>query len=57
MPRVIDIAEWLRLGVERGWCSEPVCVTHDGMPSTPEEDERWEDGGDPCVPGVRLYEP
>lgn len=51
----MDIEEWWRLGVESGWCSEPVCDTHDGMPVTDEERERFEEGADPCVPAVRLY--
>jgi hypothetical protein len=47
--------EWLEVGIRLGWCSEPVCNTHDGPPSTREEDEEWEAGYDPCVPAVRLY--
>jgi hypothetical protein len=46
---------WLDEGIEAGFCSQPVCNTHDGLPSTEEEDRDWEDGGDPCVPAVRLY--
>lgn len=42
------------MGIEKGYCSEPVCNTHDGLPSTEEEDAQWEDGLDPCVPAVRL---
>jgi hypothetical protein len=51
----VTFQEWLEIGMDLGYCSEPVCNTHDGLPSTPEEDEMWEDGGDPCVPAVRLY--
>jgi len=47
--------EWLTYGVGKGYCSAPVCNTHDGLPSSEEEDAQWEDGGDPCVPAVRLY--
>ncbi len=50
------MGEWLKLGIERGWCSEPVCSTHDGLPSTDAEGVQWEQGYDPCVPAVRLYE-
>lgn len=45
---------WLALGVRRGFCTEPVCSTHAGLPSTDEEDADWEAGLDPCVPAVRL---
>jgi hypothetical protein len=37
-----------------GYCTRPVCATHDGLPSTDEEDAEWEDGYDPCVAAVRL---
>jgi hypothetical protein len=32
-----------------------VCQTHDGVPQTPEEDDAWEDGWDPCIPVLRLW--
>lgn len=47
--------EWLRVGVNSKFCSEPVCATHDGLPWTEEELE--DDLDDPCVPGVRLWPP
>jgi hypothetical protein len=50
----ITFEEWLELGVGFGFCSEPVCDTHDGLPLTEEEKQAWEDGGDPCIPAVRL---
>lgn len=52
----MDMGEWLQLGVARGWCSEVVCDTHEGLPSTDAEFADWEQGFDPCVPAVRLYE-
>lgn len=48
--------EWLQIGIKEGWCSELVCDTHQGLPSTDEEDARWEAGEDPCVPAVRILE-
>jgi hypothetical protein len=54
--RVIDdVHSWIRYGVERGWVAEPVCNTHDGLPSTPEEAEAWDEGGDPCQAALRLW--
>jgi hypothetical protein len=32
-------AEWVALGVQLGYCSEATCATHDGTPTTPEEDQ------------------
>jgi hypothetical protein len=47
---------WLRNGIERGWISDPYCNTHDGGYEYMGEDEQqeWEDGGDPCCHVVRL---
>lgn len=47
--------EWLAYGMERNWCGPPVCVTHDGMPTTEDEDNAWEEGIDPCMHMVRMY--
>lgn len=47
--------DWLLLGMNNGWISKPVCSTHDGLPTTHEEDTEWEDGGDPCIYAVRLF--
>ena len=50
-----DAAEWIRIGVEKGWISDPFCYTHDGDPyMTEEEEKEWEDGGDPCTPVLKL---
>jgi len=46
--------EWLNYGVEQGFCSPPVCYTHDGLPTTFEEDESW-DEDEPCVHIIRPY--
>lgn len=51
-----DFEAWLRFGFERGWCSPPVCETHDGVPTSEAEDEDVWDGGDPCIHVIRLYE-
>ena len=47
--------DWLLLGINNGWISRPVCSTHDGLPSTRDEDIEWDEGGDPCVYAVRLF--
>lgn len=68
VPRVVWVAhvesetpvtfdEWLTMGHEAGWCSRPMCSTHDMLPMTEGEEAEFDDGGDPCIPAVRLYEP
>ena len=50
-----EINEWLAIGIEKGWVSEPFCHTHNGDPYMTEEEEReWEDGGDPCMTVVKI---
>lgn len=48
--------EWMRYGIEAGWCGPPVCYTHDGLPCTADEDDMLINGDDPCVHIVRMYE-
>lgn len=48
---------WLKKGVKRGFCSNPVCDTHDGLPMREEEVDAWDEGDDICIPAVRLYRP
>lgn len=52
----MDFETWLAIGREHGYCSMPACNTHDGVPQTPAELAEWDDGGDPCVHVIRLYE-
>jgi hypothetical protein len=47
-------AEWLAEGIEAGFCSDVVCLTHDGVPMSAEEAGQWEDGDDPCAAVVRV---
>jgi hypothetical protein len=46
---------WLENGINRGWVSDPFCFTHDGDPyMTAEEEQEWEEGGDPCAHVVKI---
>lgn len=47
--------DWMRYGIDQGWCGPPVCSTHDGIPTSAVEDDAWEDY-DPCIHVARLYE-
>lgn len=51
----MNLTEWLQYGIDKGYCSDGVCATHDGLPDTEEEMKEWEDGGDPCIPAVRIW--
>ena len=50
-----NFTDWLNHGIEQGWISEPFCNTHNGDPyMTEEEEQEWEDGGDPCLHVVKF---
>jgi hypothetical protein len=55
LGELMDFEEWLRQGIENGWCGPSVCYTHDGLPTTVAEDEEFEES-DPCIHIIRLYE-
>lgn len=46
---------WLEVGIRRGFIGAPVCHTHDGVPTSAEEDEAFEEGDDICLHVLRLY--
>ena len=48
--------DWLAHGIKMGWCGPALCYTHDGVGMTNEENQEFEDGGDPCLHVLRLYE-
>lgn len=48
--------DWVRFGIAKKWAGPPVCVTHDGTPTTEDEDAQWEQGDDPCIHVLRLYD-
>lgn len=50
----MEFNEWVRRGMEEGWCGPPVCATHDGVPMSEAEcDESYE--WDVCIHVIRLY--
>ena len=48
--------EWLEVGIEKGWVTNPYCNTHDGgsIYWTEYETEQWEEGYDPCQTVIRV---
>ena len=51
-----EFSEWLQEGLSLGFVGPSVCHTHDGLPLSEAEDVEFEDGGDPCIHILRLYE-
>lgn len=52
----LSIDEWIQYGVDRGYCSNLVCVTHEGIPLSEEEEKQWDEGYDPCSLGIRIWQ-
>lgn len=48
--------EWIKIGVKAGWCTAPVCYTHDGLPMTDAEAEEMYEDMDVCIHIVRMCE-
>lgn len=48
--------KWLKFGIDKGWVTKPVCYMHDGVPTTSDEDDEMEEGFDPCIQVIRLWE-
>lgn len=48
--------DWLKVGLLQGWVGPSMCVPHDGVPTSAEEDEAYDEGDDPCYHILRLYE-
>lgn len=47
--------EWLAIGMKNNWVGPAICYTHDGLPTTVDEDDEFEEG-DPCIHILRLYD-
>jgi hypothetical protein len=54
---VEEFHDWLKVGIDKKWVSDLVCATHNGLPNTEAEEREWEEGFDPCVPGMRVWLP
>lgn len=54
-PKTMYFEDWIRIGYDNGWIGAPICYTHDGIPTTKEEDDAWVEGEDPCMHILRLY--
>lgn len=52
----LDFWEWVEYGVKNKWIEKPVCYNHDILPTTTAEDEDMEEGGDPCIQVIRVWD-
>lgn len=52
-----EFNDWIEQGITRGWCSPPVCGSHEDVPTAEWEDELTDEGHELCQTVVRLYGP
>lgn len=50
----MQFGEWLILGIENKWVSDPYCSMHDGAPLTDAEEIEIEET-DICIPALRIW--
>ena len=51
-----DFWNWLKEGIDNEWITNTFCMTHDGGLDvmSDEEQQEWENGGDPCMTVTRV---
>lgn len=52
----LSYEQWVAVGVEAGWVSEPACAMHDLPPMTPAELEAFNDDEDHCLFVLRIWD-
>jgi hypothetical protein len=53
----MNYVEWITYGIEQGFCTEPLCQTHEWVPMIDTEMQALDDGDDPCIFIARLGSP
>jgi hypothetical protein len=55
MTTEMTMREWVQYGLDHGY-AETFCYFHDSAPMEQwEAKEYYEDGGDPCIPTLRVW--
>ena len=52
----LDFQEWVEYGVVNGWVAQPVCYHHEMLPVTDAESEQMDEGDDPCLNVIRVWD-
>lgn len=51
----MTVDEWVQYGLDKGY-ADSYCYLHDSSPMTDEEEEEYVvEGGDPCIPTLRVW--
>jgi len=55
MTNNMTVDEWVQYGLDKGY-ADSYCYLHDSSPMTDEEEEEYVvEGGDPCIPTLRVW--
>ena len=55
MTNRMTVHEWVQYGLDNGY-ADSYCYFHDSSPMTDEEEEEYiVDGGDTCIPTLRVW--
>jgi hypothetical protein len=55
MTNYMTVDEWVQYGLDLGY-ADSYCYLHDSSPMTDEEEEEYVvEGGDPCIPTLRVW--
>ena len=54
-PTRDQVLAWVADGIDKGYCSEGFCWTHDAPELIDCEVEQFDEGEDPCVPAIRVF--
>ena len=55
MTNYMTVDEWVQYGLDLGY-ADGYCYLHDSSPMTDEEEEEYVvEGGDPCIPTLRVW--
>jgi len=55
MTNHMTVDEWVQYGLDLGY-ADSYCYLHDSSPMTDEEEEEYVvEGGDPCIPTLRVW--
>lgn len=49
-----QMIEWMKMGIERGWITPPLCIAHDPVPMTRSEFESILNEDEPCIFYLRI---
>jgi len=54
MTNNLTMEQWVQYGIDKGF-AETFCYMHDSAPMEDWEVQEYDEGGDPCIPTLRVW--